>query len=436
MEQRTLRIVVAGALAIVLAAVGLGVSSTPRSGQETAVGAQPPLQNPKDIPILSYAAKFVCLEPLQAGQLMIGPEAPILSQQTEVLIHNPQAFSVTFYKKAVRAPLESVHNSGVVFPPGEWHAENLKPDHALRVDCDEIAKLLTDDPTATFIGTYGIGVKVEGFVVVGVGPRSVAGAAKTAPELDVTAEYHQGSEVLKKDITYQPWWRWWWWPLPWRLGYAYQRIIPIDGPGVNIDCRSALYAELTADAQREVTDRTQAELTRAALERGRQIDPTTLHDTGDLGGAHALVAMIGRCDKIGLDHMSVDYVILSTDAPTDHNPLPGTDATVQQVLVPYPWIPGRWHDLTLVIPQNRTVDLDALIRDWQTDEWVRTNPDADVAVIHNAMRYFFPWWCGWGYWWWWWNGSDCIDIGVGEGEGIDVERITPVHVDMPVWPPV
>jgi hypothetical protein len=35
----------------------------------------------------------------------------------------------------------------------------------------------------------------------------------------------------------------------------------------------------------------------------------------------------------------------------------------------------------------------------------------------------------------WWNSSDCIDIGVGEGESLDVEQITPVRVFMPQWPP-
>jgi hypothetical protein len=77
------------------------------------------------------------------------------------------------------------------------------------VDCDDIAKLLTGNPAATFIGTYGIGVRVEGFVVIGIGPQAVAGTTSKYATLDVTAEYSRGSEVLKKDIHYVPWWRWW-----------------------------------------------------------------------------------------------------------------------------------------------------------------------------------------------------------------------------------
>lgn len=50
--------------------------------------------------------------------------------------------------------------------------------------------------------------------------------------------------LLKKDIHFQPWWRWWWWNLPWRMGYAYQRVIPIN-VGENMDCREMLYKGLT-----------------------------------------------------------------------------------------------------------------------------------------------------------------------------------------------
>jgi hypothetical protein len=51
------------------------------------------------------------------------------------------------------------------------------------------------------------------------------------------------------------------------------------------------------------------------------------------------------------------------------------------------------------------------------------------------MAYWFPYWCGWGYWWSGWHGSDCIDIAVGDGESLDVNQITPVRVFYPQWPP-
>lgn len=54
---------------------------------------------------------------------------------------------------------------------------SARPDYAFRINCDDIAKLLTGNANATFIGTYGIGVTVEGFVVVGIGPQTLAGTA-------------------------------------------------------------------------------------------------------------------------------------------------------------------------------------------------------------------------------------------------------------------
>ena len=102
-------------------------------------------------------------------------------------------------------------------------------------------------------------------------------------------------------------------------------------------------------------------------------------------------------------------------------------------VIAYPWIPGRWNDLTVVVPQNMSIDLDDYMRNWYTQRWLETG--ADKVPVTDAMTYFFPYHCGWGYWWWWWQGGDCIDIGVGEGESIDVEQITPVRVIMSEWPP-
>ena len=376
--------------------------------------------------VLSYAAKFVCQEPLQPGTFWYGPAAPIVEEQTGVLIHNPQPYTVTLYKKAVRARLETAPE----IAPGAWFSVTLKPDHAIRIDCDDIAKLLTGDPAATFIGKYGIGVEVEGFVVILVGPQLASGGnvARFGP-VDVTAEYVRASEVLKKDISYQPWWIWWWWRdiLPWRLGYAYNRVIQVDPTG-NIDCRDALYRALIQDAGTIISD-TERTLTIQALSHGLKIDPSNLPRGAQ--DQPALVALIGGCQKIippaGQPVADVSYVLVSNKGPTDQDPRGGGAVFV------YPWIPGRWHDLTVVVPQNVSKDLDDYIRQWHTQRWIDSGVPA--VTVRNAMVYYFPWWCGWGYWWWWWNGGDCIDIGVGEGESLDVEQIVPMRVFMPTWPP-
>jgi hypothetical protein len=377
--------------------------------------------------ILSYAAKFVCLEPLPPGTLFYGPVAPIVHERTDVLIHNPHDIPVTFYKKAVRAPVQGAP----VIPPGDWQQHLLEPDFAVREDCDGITRLLTGDPTATFIGTFGIGVRVEGFVVVGVGPQAGAGGILRYAPLDVTAEYARGSEVLKKDISYQPWWWWWWWPLPWNLGYAYERKLPVD-PAANIDCRRTLYTALHQDVDVFIPPGTpENTLTHQALLVGENLDPRNAwQQTGDQ--EPALVAMVGRCENLDPGTASVAYVLLSNKGMTDPDPRP-REAGQPAGQVPYPWFPGHWYDLTVVIPQNYDMDLDHYFRTWQSERWIAAGEDP--IVVQAAMVYYFPWWCGWGYWWWWWNGSDCIDIGVGEGESLDVEQVVPTRVFMPVWPP-
>lgn len=390
--------------------------------------------------ILQYAAKFVCTAALPPGQFWYGLNAPIVHQTTDVLIHNPNAYGVTLYKKAVEAPIEDHSKVEQGMPPGKWVKASLGPDYAFRINCDDIAKLLTGKADSTFVGTYGIGKTVEGFVVIGIGPQPVAGTnIQRFSQLDVTADYVRGSEVMKKDIHYQPWWWWWWWPLPWRLGYAYQRILPIPISQTaypNIDCREILYNHLKADVERaQDANPQQKNATTAALNAGMTLGPTT--NAAPNNGAEtapALVALIGRCDKVVLQagpHISVDYVLVSNKGPTDPNPITVTPAQASQVL--YPWHPGRWYDLALVTPQNLDVDIQHYFLNWQTQRWISAGETA--ANAQAALVYYFPYWCGWGYWWWWWNSSDCIDIGVGEGESLDVEQIAPVRVFMPQWPP-
>lgn len=433
----TRRLYVGVMVVVLIAMSGLGVGWWARAPQvesamaapeePAAPAAQPAVAAANDPLVLSYAAKFACLESLQPGQVSYTLAAPIVGQKTEISIHNPNDFPVVFHKKAVRAPLEDQPS----IPPGAWKDLVLEPDHAVRVDCDDITKLLTGDPAATFLGTFGIGVKVEGFVVVAIGPNPGTTPAdiRYSP-LDVTATYVRNSEVLKKDIGYQPWWVWWWWPLPWRLGYPYQRLVPID-LSRNIDCRGNLVQALHEDVEREMGSTPEAAQTHLALDMGLGVEPTTVM-AQSAEAEPALVAMIGRCDKVDPALASVDYVLLSNKGPTDPGMNQPTGSRSAQA-IKYPWIPGRWHDLTVVVPQNVTKDLDAYIRDWHTQAWLATG--ADPTLVTDAMPFFFPYWCGWGYWWWWWNGGDCIDIGVGEGESIDVEQITPVRVIMNQWPP-
>jgi hypothetical protein len=368
--------------------------------------------------VLSYAAKFVCLESLPPGTVSYSSLAPIVAEKTEVLIHNPNDYDVVLYRKAVRALPEPV--------PPVWAAVVLHPDQAVRMNCDDIAALLGEPP-------FGIGVKVEGFVVVAIGPQDpgTPGGVRYGP-LDVTAEYSRSSEVLKKDISYQPWWWHWWWPLPWRLGYPYQRLIRIDPTeDRNIDCREDLVLRLKDDVPAfPFPEPLQMEETLSALDRGYEMYPAMEKNQTAEQDLPALVPMIGRCDKVAPDLMSVDYVLLSNKGPTDPNPLEPQPTQPEQL--PYPWIPGRWYDLTVVVPQNMSIDLDEYMREWHSARWLEAEPGVDVDL---AMPYFFPYWCGWGHWWWWWNGGDCIDIGVGEGESIDVEQITPVRVIMGDWWP-
>jgi hypothetical protein len=385
--------------------------------------------------VLQYAAKFVCMEPIQPGAYHFGAVAPLVKESTGVVIHNPNSFPVTFYKKAVRAPVENPNTIEQGVAPGKWVTVTLKPDYAFRIDCDDIAKLLTGSPTATFIGTFGIGNEVEGMVVVAIGPQvNAAGAVARYGPLDVTAEYARSSEVMKKDIHYQPWWWWWWWGLPWRLGYAYERVIPVQNPDLNIDCRSLLYDQLHQDIGRVMTDTQAANLTHLALETGRGLDPTNIDRLTDQTQP-ALVALVGGCRKLVTGAslaLDVDYVLLSNKSPAD--PDPRTPPTAKPTAVLYPWWPGRWYDLPVVHPQNVSTDIDKYFREWHRQWWLNT-PGADPAVVNTAMVYWFPYWCGWGYWWWWWNAGDCTDIAVGEGESLDVEQVTPTRVFVNVWPP-
>ncbi|RLT39397.1 MAG: hypothetical protein DWI57_10325 [Chloroflexi bacterium] len=444
MNRRTVFVISSATIVLVLALVlAFRLGGLPRWASAPAAEAAPlalPGLIDSELPlaqitneklILSYAAKFVCTEALPPGTFWYGLAAPIVNQETQVLIHNPHDFNITFYKKAVIAPLEDQ----AAVAPGKWNELKLGPDYAVRINCDDIAFLLTGKPGATFAGTYGYGVTVEGFVVIGIGVQSVPNANGTVQKryapLDVTAEYERSSEVLKKDIHYQPWWWWWWWQLPWKLGYPYERLVTIDPTG-NIDCRELLYQALAQDAQR-MENMQERQATLAALNAGRQMGPNShVSENPSAETPAALVAMVGNCRKLDTATADIDYVLLSNKGMTDPNPI--TAVPAQASLVRYPWFPGHWYDLAMVTPQNLDVDLSTNFHQWQSKRWIAAGETS--ATVSAAMAYYFPWWCGWGYWYWWWNGGDCTDIGVGEGESLDVESVAPQRVFMNKWPPI
>ena len=377
--------------------------------------------------VVMYSAKFVCQAALPAGVQSYSPSVPLVNERTGVLIHNPNEYPVKVYKKAVRATLDGAPAAA----PGAWKEVSIGADFAVRDDCDTIAQLLTGNPAATFIGTYGIGVEVEGFVVTGIGPQTLPdGTRGRYPPLDVSAEYERSSEVMKKDVNYQPWWTWWWYPLPWRLGYPYERIVAVD-PSVNIDCRELLHQALQEDVNSTISDPIHKNITLEALMAGMEYRADSVQKISETNSP-ALVALIGRCDKIDRSAAAIDYLLVSNKGPTDPSPLGGELA--QASAVRYPWLPGRWYDLAVVTPQNFSVDIDDYFLKWQRQRWIDAGEAANT--VDTALPYYFPYWCGWGHWAWWWNQGDCTDIGVGEGESLDVEQVSPSRVLMSVWPPV
>jgi len=359
---------------------------------------------------LSYAAKVVCTKALVPGTPWVGAAAPLVDQHTDVLVHNPQDFPVSIYYKAVSTapnPVISGYKKGI-----------LPQDGAIRFTCTQFYSLLGVPAPLP-------GDTLEGYLVFEVGPEPVGGAVRY-PTLDVTGEYVRSSEVMKKDIHFQPWWNWWYSPLPWRLAYPYQRVIPVSISPGSFDCSEILYTELKKDAA-PTPDGPQ---TVEALDNGyKYYSESSVMNLSHANEA-ALVALIGKCDKLAIDtnlFLSVDYVIFSNKGPTDQGPL------TPDAPPPYPWIPGRWNDVPLVTPQNINIDMHDYMRNWHREAWIVAG--ATPAQVDVAMPYFFPYWCGWNYWAWWTPGGDCIDIGVGEGESLDVEQYTPQRVIRTTWPP-
>jgi hypothetical protein len=247
--------------------------------------------------------------------------------------------------------------------------------------------------------------------------------------LDVTAEYVRSTEVMKKDVNFQPWWRYWWWPLPWQLAYPYQRILPIMDVTQPIDCKNSLIMSLHDDVETSSMSTDEKAQTHVALDMGRMYDPAHLDAFTDV--PPALVAIIGQCTKINTSYMSADYLLVSNIHPL----IPAPPAQPIYAYPP-PWTVGWWYDLPVVTPQNISLNIDIFFREWHTQQWIAAYPTIVPSTFVNAMPYFFPYWCGWGHWAWWGGDRDCVDIAVGAGESLDVEQVTPVRVIMSSWPPV
>lgn len=397
---------------------------------------------------LYYPVKFICSDSLQAGEFWHGPSAPIVQQTTQILIHNPHDYPIDIFKRAMLAPVEETHPE----MPGSWLPYALGPGEAFRIDCEDIVYLLTG-VRQSVRQAYGFGVTIEGFVTIGVWPMHFSPEDTRYPQPGVTAEYVRGSEVMKKDVHYQPWWRFWWWDLPWALARPYHRLISTSP---DLTCEDALHNELLQDVGNSGMLPSQRDDVVAALVNGLVYHPGFDEQVMSyLPPDYAIVALIGKCEEIVTrpeiwwspepsippapfvpteTKLAVDYVLFSTKGPNDDPSFLDTPIEPPQEIYPYPWIPGRWHDMPVIFPQNVSEDMHAYFGDWHLNWWGYSLGYVDLPyppLMVDAMGYFVPYWCGYGYWWQGYNGTDCVDIGVGEGESLDVEQVMPLRVIMP-----
>lgn len=116
-----------------------------------------------------YTVPYIC-ESDAAGELVIS---------TAMILHNPEADPVEIFRRGVLVVLETDPlPDGVV-----WIAQELAPDQAVRLDCDSFARILLDDPTATFESSFAPGTHVDGFLTIGVE------AFTEVPRLDTSIQY-------------------------------------------------------------------------------------------------------------------------------------------------------------------------------------------------------------------------------------------------------
>lgn len=118
-----------------------------------------------------YAVPFLC-ESNAAGDLVLS---------SFVILHNPESGPVTIYRRGVLVGLE-----GEPLPDDVvWSDQILTPDQAVRLDCDAFARILTDDPSATFDNQFPPGTRVDGFLTIGIE------AGTEVPRIDASIQYLQ-----------------------------------------------------------------------------------------------------------------------------------------------------------------------------------------------------------------------------------------------------
>lgn len=118
-----------------------------------------------------YTTPFLC-ESDETGEI---------TKSTNVIVHNPEANSLTIYRRGVL-----VNNEGDPLPDGvSWVALQLAADEAVRLDCDAFVRVLTGDPTATFASEFGPSAHVDGFLTIGVQ------AGGEFPRIDASVQFTQ-----------------------------------------------------------------------------------------------------------------------------------------------------------------------------------------------------------------------------------------------------
>ncbi len=117
-------------------------------------------QQPAPVDVQFYTIPFLC-ESNEAGDLV---------QASSIVLHNPEAGSVTIYRRAVLVISESDPPPDAV----SWSAQVLVSDEAVRLDCDTFARLVSGDGSTTFNEQFAAGSRVDGFFTIGVEANSDA----------------------------------------------------------------------------------------------------------------------------------------------------------------------------------------------------------------------------------------------------------------------
>jgi hypothetical protein len=100
-----------------------------------ASGAPPPGQTPKTIRAAVYSVKFLCL-----GDQFESLTANSGKYLTSISVHNPNAASVSFFKKIVRLVPQQAGHGGheAPQPPGAFVKDTLEPNWGLDINCTDL----------------------------------------------------------------------------------------------------------------------------------------------------------------------------------------------------------------------------------------------------------------------------------------------------------